>query len=256
MPNGRLTRRQFLKVSSLSLMLLGAPGPITGYSLSLTKLDLGFGRRILFLPDIHLHGGDRGYLVELVGRVKPDILILGGDTWDMLSKKLYSIEGDLADLVRGAKWIIAVLGNHEYTASSRGSHPLDEGVGMLEDMGVYVLRDDSLEVGGLRIGGLDWRDDPRRYEESSKQLGHVDIVVSHSPDSARHVVQRNTVILAGHTHGGQICLPGSASVITNSVYGFKWGWYKVRSNNMYVSRGVGEMIPPRVYCGREAVLVY
>ncbi len=255
MTNGIISRRNFLKLSALGLTLTALPGSITGYSLTLTELNLGLGKRILFLPDMHLHGGDREYLVGLVDGVKPDLLVLGGDMWDMLSKELDSITGDIERISEGAKRSIAVLGNHEYNASARGSHPLDDGIEALEDMGIYVLVDESMELEGLRIGGLDWKDDPRDYEYSSKKLGHVDIVISHSPDSARHVVQRDALILSGHTHGGQVCLPGSISIITNSHYGFKWGWYKVRGNVMYVSRGVGEMIPPRIYCEREAVLV-
>ncbi|MFN7106430.1 MAG: metallophosphoesterase, partial [Pyrobaculum sp.] len=118
----------------------------------------------------------------------------------------------------------------------------------LEEAGVHVLIDDWTSIGGLKIFGLDWREDPRTYP----QVRDADVVLAHSPDAFHNAV--GGLYLAGHTHGGQICLPKNVPIVTNSVYGYTWGLYKRGDAVMYTSRGVGEMFP-RLFCSREYVLV-
>jgi len=58
-----------------------------------------------------------------------------------------------------------------------------------------VLADDWVQLGGLRIHGLDWREDPRSYPTAAD----ADVVLVHSPDAFQ--AARRGVYLAGHTHG-------------------------------------------------------
>jgi len=85
----------------------------------------------------------------------------------------------------------------------------------------------------------------------------ADTVLVHSPDTFHYTPPDSSVlVLAGHTHGGQVCLPpGAIPVTTNNLYGYAWGLYRRGRAKIYVSRGVGEMIPPRLDCGRQAIII-
>lgn len=250
-----ITRRGFLKAVIAALGAYALTGSLDGYGdVELARLDVGLGVRILFLPDIHLHHpGERDYVARLVESESPDVLILGGDQWDMLTGGLEIVERFLERLRAHARHAVMVLGNHEYKADSHGSVPLRDAVEAAESLGYAVLRDDKVAIGGLIIAGVDWRDDPRDYSEALRRVGEADVLASHSPDVFHHVTGRQRVVLAGHTHGGQVCLPGARSIATNSRYGYSWGLYKRPGSVMYLPRGLGEMVPPRLFCRRQAV---
>lgn len=228
-------RRVFLG-SVVGVGLLGAVGAAS-VGVELRRLDLGLGRRVVFVSDLHIHGVSGLELPEY------DVLLIGGDIYDRNTPGAWAVVEALAPL-RGPK--IAVLGNHEYW--DRRRVPLGEGLRALEEAGVHVLRDDWVQVGPLRVHGLDWRDDPRTYPA----VRDADVVLVHSPDAFQQAV--GGLYLAGHTHGGQFCLPGGVPLITNSYYGYTQGIYRRGEAVMYVSRGVGEMLP-RLWCNREVVLI-
>ncbi len=231
-----MRRRTFLA------LLAGAAASAAGLGTShvdadLTQLNLGLGKRVVFISDLHLHG------VREVELPSYDLLLIGGDTYDEHTPSLDVVTATLEKLP-GPK--IAVLGNHEHW--SRRKFPLRQGVKALEDAGVHVLVDDWTQVGGLKIHGLDWREDPRSYPA----VADADVVLVHSPD-AFQTAQRG-LYLAGHTHGGQFCLPFNVAVYTNSHFGYTWGLYEREDAAMYVTRGFGEMLP-RLFCRREVVLI-
>ncbi|AFA38528.1 putative phosphohydrolase [Pyrobaculum oguniense TE7] len=228
--------RRALLASAAGLALLGVVG-VGLVRRVVTVLDLGLGRRVLHLTDLHIHG------LTYLNLPDYDLLLIGGDTYDKLTPGAEVVVGVLGGL-RGPK--VAVLGNHEYW--DRGRIPLGEGIRALEEAGVHVLRDDWVQIGGLRIFGLDWREDPRDYPP----VKDADIVLVHSPDAFQSAV--GGLYLAGHTHGGQFCLPGGIPAVTNSFFGYVRGLYKRGEAVMYVSGGAGEMLP-RVFCDREVVLV-
>ncbi|ACB40095.1 metallophosphoesterase [Pyrobaculum neutrophilum] len=229
-----MRRRQLFTAAGALLLAGGLAG---GFHTELTTLELGLGRRVAFLSDLHIHAQRRLELPPY------DILLIGGDTYDELTPDLAAVAETLRRLP-GPK--IAVLGNHERWASRW--IPLRRGVAALEEAGVHVLADDWVQIGGLRIYGLDWRDDPRDYPP----VKDADVVLVHSPD-AFHTAAGG-LYLAGHTHGGHICLPGNVPLYTNSRFGYTWGLYRRGGALMYVTRGAGEMTP-RAFCSREAVMV-
>jgi len=223
------------------LLLLGATAaaglatPSAG--VDVTKIELGLGRKALFISDLHLHGA------KALDLPSYDLLLIGGDTYDEWTPGLEVVWETLAQLP-GPK--IAVLGNHEHW--SQRKFPLRQGVKTLEDAGIYVLVDDWVQIGGLRIYGLDWREDPRSYPT----VNDADVVLVHSPDAFQ--AARRGLYLAGHTHGGQFCLPPNVAIYTNSHFGYTWGLYRRENAVMYVTRGLGEMLP-RLFCRREAVVI-
>jgi uncharacterized protein len=82
----------------------------------------------------------------------------------------------------------------------------------------------------------------------------VRIVVSHHPDIVDKIgAQRMDLLLCGHTHGGQICLPFLGPLLVPSVHETRYaaGFFELRNLLMYVGRGVGAVPPVRILCRPE-----
>lgn len=236
-----------------------APGLASSERLRVVRLRAGLGPRILFLTDIHYHAGrGKERLIEaLLECLRPDVVLLGGDTIDEFTPRPESVRGLLETIASHCRACYAVTGNHEHACIRMGRLSWRRLLAVFESSGCPMLLDQEagLPGSGASVAGLMWRDDPREY---SIPLSRIDaeLVVSHSPDAFRHVPPgRRVVMLSGHTHGGQICLPGGRPIYTNSRYGYRSGLYRRGGSVLYVSRGIGEMMPPRLYCWREAVLL-
>jgi len=257
------TRRRLLLLAAT--MLISGAGLANGYGLTETRLvlrQLPQGLRVVLVTDMHVHRVAPAWLVRRVRSLRPHVLLIGGDTWDELSPwppraALETVEA----LAEAAAEAYAVLGNHEHWAARRrGRDALRDAERLYAGVGVRLLADEAVDAAGgaIRLCGLDWRDDPSSYRGALHRLLNegCNLILSHSPDVFEHASpSTGAVFLAGHTHGGQVCLPGARSIYTNSLYGYRWGLYRRGSAVLYVSRGLGEMIPPRLYCGRELVML-
>ncbi len=190
--------------------------------LRVTRLGLGApalpeewrGLRIALLTDFH--AGGRGVPLELLRRAKtealafdPDLIILGGDFYDEGQR----VEtGDLFTTWPAQLPVIAVTGNHDFRG---GAEHLPELLAELQAAGVVVLRNTALafELRGRRawIAGVD--DPHTRRDDVPRALAAIPdgepalLLVSHSPTSALAVPPDSArLMVAGHTHGGQIRL--------------------------------------------------
>jgi predicted MPP superfamily phosphohydrolase len=168
--------------------------------------------------------------------------------------------GALARL-RGAHGIIAVLGNHDYwTDPDVVSHLLRDTVGarVLKNETEFIARSGE----HLAIAGLD---DPvtKNHDFSATLAGVPDrcptVMLAHTPDITPQAAERGVdLVLAGHTHGGQVVLPWLGPPIVNSKYGrrFAAGLKQVGETQVYTNRGVGmAIVPIRVNCPPEVALI-
>jgi len=245
----KLTRRNFL-ISSITLGLAFVfVGQLDGKRYDVSELGLYSNKKIVFLTDLHIHSFNE-VLLEKINSLEPEIVLLGGDTYDKQTKNLKIVEDFLRE-IKGKK--IGVLGNHEHWAQYRfNAISLEKGLKMYDNADVKILRDERITMDGIKIAGIDWKENYNEYKNMDLR---ADITIVHNPDYY-HYTKPNGLVLAGHTHGGQICLPGNHSIITNSRYGYEQGFYIEKEKSiLYVSRGLGEMIPPRLYCSREIVIV-
>jgi predicted MPP superfamily phosphohydrolase len=166
---------------------------------------------------------------------------------------------DFAANARGKLATVALLGNWEYLAGVNGYRARDA----YQRVGVDLLVNGckTVNVAGrpLSLVGLDdsvlgrpdvivaRRDIPR---------GSTEIWMVHSPGYAEHapdgVEARPIMLLAGHTHGGQIRIPLVPPVKPVGAGRFLEGWYRDTFAPLYVSRGVGTTgIPARFRCPAE-----
>ena len=221
--------------------------------------------RVAFLTDLHmgpyLDGEDLRRWVNSANDLRPDLMILGGDLVD------HRFRGDLGVLVRGLAslsaplGVHAVLGNHDH-GRFRSLGPLLEA---LDSAGVSLLVNDSVQVrDDLVLSGIDdlrvGRPDVTAALGSAAGLGAKGrqgdpamLFLSHNPDVIPELPRAPDLLLAGHTHGGQVRLPLIGAVVTSSRYGRRYldGWVEAQMP-AFVSRGLGVTgVPFRYDCPAE-----
>jgi uncharacterized protein len=217
------------------------------------------GFTIVQLTDIHLYPLTQPetvrHAIELANSLKPDVTVLTGDyVW----RELDAIH-ELAPILSGLNahhGIYLTLGNHDYwtDATVIKSASVQEGMPMLVNQGV------SLSQGGSRVflGGLDdgWSGHPDlgRTLEGAR-AGDVVVLLCHEPDLADLYYKdgRISLQLSGHTHAGQIRLPGLGALV-HPYLGKKYemGLYRVGEMWLYTNRGIGCISEPvRFNCPPE-----
>lgn len=226
--------------------------------------------KIVAVSDIH--GGSRGVteeklrlIVETINQENADLVVLLGDYVSQVSgdrKKLKMPVSVIADNLRGIRsryGVFAVLGNHD------GEHGEKEIIREFERVGISVLESEAevIEKDGqkLRILGLKdqlkigiWRlysDEAKTALARTGATGDV-IALQHSPDGLPVITgdylisEELKLVLAGHTHGGQVWFPILGTPIVPSNYGQKYSYGHIKDFNvdMFVTSGIGTSILP------------
>ncbi|GAA0656444.1 hypothetical protein FHT00_002427 [Sphingomonas insulae] len=169
---------------------------------------------IALLSDIHMESAamdaarlDR--IVDQVNALHPDLIVLAGDFIegrgvDEAARAIPLLARPLARL-RAPLGRVAVLGNHDHWTDPA---PL---AAMLRRIGIVVLANEGREIGPLAVGGLDdpatSRARPEKTLEALAALQGAGVMVAHSPAIAPQLSSRTRLLLAGHTHCGQVVLP-------------------------------------------------
>jgi hypothetical protein len=236
--------------------------------LDLTSLTASFpdlpaaydGYRILHLTDLHLDNidGTAEAIAERVAAVEADLCVITGDIRDNIHAPLGPLMrrlGHVVDAVRARDGLLGVLGNHDSAAM----------VPPMEDLGIRVLLNETVSyVRGndmLHVTGVD---DVHRFHTEDARLALQSapdgfcIALVHSPEVADIAAERHRLYLTGHTHGGQICLPGGRPLATGMKRHRHLARGAWRHGDMvgYTSRGLGACVLPfRTYCPGEVVTV-
>ena len=218
--------------------------------------------RVAWLTDLH-HGefvrtpSVRAWVDAALSET-PDLVALGGDLVDQTPGPDPDTEAfaELARL-RAPLGVWAVAGNHDhgrYRGIGRYLARLrDAGIETLVNRGVAVRSDLYLAgIDDLRNGRPDLGAALRDRPEAG-----ATILLSHNPDVLPQVPVDVGLTLSGHTHGGQVVLPGVGALVTSSQYGdrFLAGWVEGPARG-YVSRGLGvTSLPLRVNCPAELTIL-
>ncbi|MFP3983803.1 MAG: metallophosphoesterase [Desulfurivibrionaceae bacterium] len=220
------------------------------------------GFRILFMTDLHLDGHPdlTDALIEKCRNIEADLCLIGGD----IRMKNY---GPIAPCLRRLKRLVPHLRTTHGVLGVIGNHDCLEMAPDFEEAGIIMLINDSwnIEVGGetIWLAGLD---DPHYYrtDNAGQAFGNVpedrfSILLAHSPEAYKEAAAcRPDLYLCGHTHGGQIRLPGRGPILTNSRaprYTAN-GWWQYREMTGYTSRGTGASgVPLRFNCPGEITLI-
>jgi predicted MPP superfamily phosphohydrolase len=214
---------------------------------------------ILHLSDLHvdISEGAMQHLVSIVGDLQYDICVLTGDyrgkTYGPFGK---SIEGLNEVRTRLKEPIYGVLGNHDSIRMSPSIEAM--GIRMLFNECETIVRgDDRIYLAGV--------DDPHFYraddiEKAASQIPRefFSILLSHTPEVyERAATSGFDLMLSGHTHGGQLCLPGGTPIKLEAILprAMSAGAWHYAGMAGYTSRGVGtSLLPVRLNCPAEITL--
>jgi len=212
--------------------------------------------RLVLISDIHVSGPDMppSRLERIVGQInalRPDAVLIAGDFISdrHLATRVYSYPEIAAPLARlsAPLGVFAVLGNHDHWVNG------PEAVQALSAAGVRVLSNEAARAGPLVIGGLDddhtGRADFGRTLAAMQMAGGVPVLLSHSPDPFPGLPEDVPLMVAGHTHCGQISLPWIGPLATASRHGKRYACGRIneRGRTLVVTAGLGTtMLPMRI----------
>lgn len=228
--------------------------------IALTNLPQAFdGYTILHVSDPHVDmSRDITHaLIERVRDVDYDLCVFTGDfrarTYGTCDTVLHEMQ-NVRTHIKGP--ILGVLGNHDSIRMVPG----------LEAMGIRMLLNESVAIehagATIYVAGID---DAHYYrvdniEKAAQDIPHdgAAILLSHTPETYRHAAHSGfALMLCGHTHGGQICLPGGIPVLTDArcprkIVAGPWKYHGLAG---YTSVGAGAaIVDVRLNCPPEITL--
>jgi len=222
------------------------------------------GLTIAFVTDTHVGphfaASDLEPVVTHLNAIEPDIVLFGGD-YVCESPRFMAdtapVLGRMAETGRLGAW--AILGNHDI------ANLVERVVPPLEAVGITVMRNDAAKIetehGPLWIVGID--DGLLGEPELQRAFGPVPpdaaaICLWHEPDRVEESAPYGAFLqLSGHTHGGQVRLPGIGPMATPSLgKRYVLGRFQVGDMALYVSAGLGVYRPPvRFNCPPELTVI-
>ncbi len=227
-------------------------------------LDCGLPRAfdgfvVLHLSDLHCDMSDRAMrrVAELVPTLSYDLCVLTGDfrgaTFGPFDRTLAGVAELRAQITAP---VLAVLGNHDSARMVPG----------LEAMDIKVLNNECETITrgteAIYVAGIDdahfYRADNIEKASAAIPLEGYSVLLTHTPEIYRQAAHAGfNLLLSGHTHGGQICLPGGVAITLDSVLPRRLGKGAWRHHDMhgYTSAGAGSsVVPVRFNCPPEITL--
>jgi uncharacterized protein len=214
------------------------------------------GLRVAVLADLHVGSPFNGIsklhrIVDLTNRLAPDLIVIPGDVviHGVLGGSFVAPEDTAAALarLRAAHGVWASLGNHDWWFDGRRT------MAALERHRIAVLEDRAVRIehGNAHfwlVGISDFWEAPHDVQKAMREVGDKAPVLmfTHNPDVFPSISERFSLLIAGHTHGGQVRVPLLGRPIVPSKYGerFAFGHVVEGRHHMFVSPGLGTSILP------------
>ncbi|MBY8829553.1 metallophosphoesterase [Hephaestia mangrovi] len=206
---------------------------------------------VALLADIHMQSASMEprrlrRIVKQIDALHPDLIVLAGDFIEGERKReaadaLPLLAGPLGGL-RAPLGVIAVLGNHDHWTDAPAV------VAMLRARGITVLDNQAVRRGPLAIGGVD--DLNTHHARSGKvvaamrRLPGARLLISHTPDVVHHLPDDVHLVLAGHTHCGQIVLPVIGALASVADPRYRCGLVRDPGRAVIVTAGLGTTLLP------------
>jgi uncharacterized protein len=264
-----VTRRTALKALATAGIGTLAGGAAYGFfygreALQLTPVDVPVsglpaelsGLRIGLITDVHrsrwVSADDVAAAVALTMSARPDLIVLGGDyvTWG--DRQYVDAAAEALSGLSAPNGVFAILGNHD------DDHDMPAA---LARQHIQVLRDArtrlTISGAGMELAGI--RFWTKRQSEIASLIRNTKdpvVLLAHDPRRLTEAAALNVpLVLSGHTHGGQVVLPGAGAVAARK-FPVVSGLARRDRTTLFVSRGVGTVyVPIRVNCPPEVVLL-
>ncbi len=220
-------------------------------------------KRILHIADIHMSdgmtAGDLEPGVEAGLASRPDLICVTGDFVSATTGFDRLGLHRLLKRLSGAAPVLAVLGNHdggEWLARCGGSRSTQAIREIVAEAGIRLLYNQSAvfdDVSFIGVGDY-WSGEFHPDQAFAKvPVSAATILLCHNPDAKKSVADRHwDLMLSGHTHGGQVCIPGLNPVWTPvSDKRFVAGLYAWEGRQIFITRGIGSPKHVRAFCRPE-----
>lgn len=228
--------------------------------------------KVMLLSDIHINflrvSPDK--VRGIIDREKPDFIIMAGDYISRADQlpKFYSFLDAIQDKNRR---IFLCLGNHDYEAFLKDKNGgLEKYVKGVSNRGITVLNNDSycfikdsrryniIGIADYRRGGPDLE----KALQNCRRDALKNIAFSHNPDVILEVPEGKVdYLFCGHFHGGQIWLPFNFEFKALRheklcKMGIRRGLYNIKGINLYISRGLGNVLFPLRFLSRPEITIF
>lgn len=241
--HGYLYERHDIAVTRETLQVAGWPDALAGL-------------RVGFLTDLHRSQTVSHEMVsaavDLVMRERPDLIVLGGDyvTWG--DRRYVEPSAEALAPLAAPHGVIAVLGNHDDDRDMPAALTA-RGFAVLRDARTQLaIRGEKVDIAGIRYWTRRVVDIAHVVRGASPTL----ILLAHTPKRLTEAVALSIpLMLSGHTHGGQIVLPGLGPIAARE-FPVIAGSARRENTTAFVSRGVGTVyVPIRLNCPPEVAIL-
>ncbi|MBD1904069.1 metallophosphoesterase [Funiculus sociatus GB2-A5] len=268
--------------------ILSGPLSVENVKVAIASLPTSLHKtKLVQLSDLHYDGlrlSDEllAQAIAASNQLEPDLVLLTGDYVTDDPTPIHKLVRSLKHL-ESRFGVYAVLGNHD----NYYRHSKQEVQNALTNIGIRVLENEIAYPLGKALPIVGLADFWSPEFNPAPVMNQLDpntprIVLSHNPDTAEILQQwRVDLQLSGHTHGGQVVIPGfgpAAGLLQHLrdiipqpmqplvpfmkecnkvVQHWEWasGWHQVGKNQMYVNRGLGTYFPGRLFCPPEVTAI-
>jgi len=217
------------------------------------------GLVIVHLSDFHFTGRvGKTYFKDVIGHsnlLQPDLVAITGDLVDR--PDCIDWIPDTLGQLRSRFGTYFVLGNHDRKAGASRLRRMLVDSGLVDLGGRWVevlIRDQPVVLAGNELPWFPPAADLQNAPPPSTQGGPIRILLTHSPDQLDWArAQQIDLMLAGHTHGGQVRFPLIGPILAPSLEGVRYasGTFHSPPTIMHVTRGISGQLPVRMNCPPE-----
>jgi predicted MPP superfamily phosphohydrolase len=230
---------------------------MTSATLPVSGLPAGLdGLRIGLITDIHhsslVPAADVMHARDLAMSAQPDLIVLGGDYVTFGDRAYVGPVAELLSSLSAPQGVFAILGNHDDDRDMPAALA-GKGFTVLKDQRTQIsIRGETLTLAGIRF----WTRRAGSLARIVKGAEGTVLLLAHDPRRLVEAANLNVpAVLSGHTHGGQVVVPGLGAIARRSFPVWS-GLGQQGDTSIFVSRGVGTVyVPIRINCPPEVALL-
>ena len=241
--HGYLYERYGVEVTREQLAFPGLPLPLAGF-------------RIGLISDIHRSQTVPHELVDRAVRLllaeEPDLIVLGGDYVTWRDRRFVEPAADALAPLTAPHGVLAVLGNHDDDREMPAALAARGFTVLRDQRTALTIRGETLEFAGIRF----WTRKASDISYVLRGAAPSVVLLAHTPSRLIEAAALNVpLMLSGHTHGGQIVLPGAGAVAARK-FPVVAGKGRRNGTSVFVTRGVGTVyVPVRLNCPPEVAIL-
>jgi uncharacterized protein len=215
------------------------------------------GLRIALLTDIHhsrlVGAEDVAKAVDLVLAQRPDLIVLGGDYVTFGDRAYVGPVAELLAPLHAPHGVFAILGNHDDDKDMPAALARKGFIVLKDQRTRLTVHGETIDVAGIRF----WTRRPAELTRVVRNAAGTVLLLAHDPRRLVEASELNIpLVLSGHTHGGQVLLPGVGAVAKAARFPILWGTGQRENTSIFVSRGIGTVyVPMRFNCPPEVAVL-